>query len=138
MKATSSNGCARRYRRIHLPWCTALPPTRRSGRRSGRTWRSPSRRSTSATLASALTESSKTSGRTAFFGLVGLVGVQSNQFPRALDIARPLRQAGIPVVIGGFHVSGCLAMLPDLQDDVKAALEIGATLFAGELEGRID
>ena len=33
------------------------------------------------------------------FGMVGLVGVQSNQFPRALDIARPLRQAGIPVVI---------------------------------------
>src|SRR5262249_62085258 len=40
------------------------------------------------------------------FGLVGLVGVQSNQFPRAVDIARPLRAAGIPVVIGGFHVSG--------------------------------
>src|SRR5262245_29980233 len=28
------------------------------------------------------------------FGLVALVGVQSNQFPRALDIARPLREAG--------------------------------------------
>ena len=39
------------------------------------------------------------------FGMVGLVGVQSNQFPRALDIARPLRAAGITVVIGGFHVS---------------------------------
>ena len=72
------------------------------------------------------------------FGLVGLVGVQSNQFPRALDIARPLREAGIPVVIGGFHVSGCLAMLPEVQTDLKAALGIGATLFAGELEGRID
>src|ERR1700687_6389657 len=45
------------------------------------------------------------------FGFVGLVGVQSNQYPRALDIARPLRAAGIPVVIGGFHVSGMLAML---------------------------
>ena len=42
------------------------------------------------------------------FGLVALVGVQSNQFPRALDIARPLRAAGISVIIGGFHVSGCL------------------------------
>jgi hypothetical protein len=40
------------------------------------------------------------------FGMVGLVGVQSNQFPRALDIARPLREAGVTVVIGGFHVSG--------------------------------
>src|SRR5881392_4085963 len=44
------------------------------------------------------------------FGLVALVGVQSNQYPRALDLARPLRQAGIPVAIGGFHVSGCLSM----------------------------
>src|SRR6516225_3011371 len=43
-------------------------------------------------------------------GLVCLVGVQSNQFPRAMDIARPLRRAGIQVAIGGFHVSGCLSM----------------------------
>src|SRR5436190_19524247 len=41
-------------------------------------------------------------------GLVGLVGVQTNQFPRAVDIAVPLRAAGIPVCIGGFHVSGCI------------------------------
>ena len=73
------------------------------------------------------------------FGIVGLVGVQSNQFPRALDIARPLRAAGVGVVIGGFHVSGCLAMLPELQTDLKAALDIGCTVFAGEAEdGRID
>ena len=73
------------------------------------------------------------------FGMVGLVGAQSNQFPRTLDIARPLRQAGIPVVIGGFHVSGCLAMLPDIQADLQAALDMGCTLFAGEAEeGRID
>src|SRR6516165_3308230 len=30
-------------------------------------------------------------------GLVCLVGVQTNQFPRAVDIARPLRDAGVPV-----------------------------------------
>src|ERR1051326_2017839 len=44
-------------------------------------------------------------------GIVMLVGVQSNQFPRALDIARPLRARGIQVGIGGFHVSGTIAML---------------------------
>src|SRR5882724_24077 len=44
-------------------------------------------------------------------GLVALVGVQSNQYPRAMDIARPLRAAGVPVSIGGFHVSGTLSML---------------------------
>jgi hypothetical protein len=44
--------------------------------------------------------------------LVGLVGVQSNQFPRAIDLARQFRNAGLQVCIGGFHVSGCIAMLP--------------------------
>ena len=34
-------------------------------------------------------------------GLVALVGVQSNQYPRALDIARPFREAGVPVIMGG-------------------------------------
>ncbi len=72
------------------------------------------------------------------FGLLGIVGVQSNQFPRALDIARPFRAAGVPVMIGGFHVSGCLAMLPELQADLKVALDMGVSLFAGELEGRMD
>src|SRR6478735_8148720 len=72
------------------------------------------------------------------FGLVFLVGVQSNQFPRAMDIARPLRAAGIQVAIGGFHVSGCLAMLDGKQADLEAARDLGITLFAGELEGRCD
>jgi hypothetical protein len=72
------------------------------------------------------------------FGMVGLVGAQSNQFPRTLDIARPLRAAGIQVAIGGFHVSGCLAMLPEMQADLKAASDMGCNLFAGEAEGRID
>ena len=70
--------------------------------------------------------------------LVGLVGVQTNQFPRAVDIARPLRAAGIPVCIGGFHVSGCLAMLPDVPPDLQQAMDLGITLFAGEAEGRLD
>jgi hypothetical protein len=71
-------------------------------------------------------------------GLVALVGVQSNQFPRALDIARPLRTADIPVIIGGFHVSGCIAMLPGIPPEMQEALDLGVTLFAGELEGRMD
>ena len=72
------------------------------------------------------------------FGMVGLVGVQSNQFPRALDIAGPLRAAGVPVVIGGFHVSGSLAMLPEMDADLERALDIGCSLYAGEAEGRLD
>jgi radical SAM superfamily enzyme YgiQ (UPF0313 family) len=71
-------------------------------------------------------------------GFVGLVGVQSNQYPRALDIARPLRAAGIPVVLGGFHVSGLLSMFDTLMPDLQAALDMGVSLFAGEAEGRMD
>ena len=37
-------------------------------------------------------------------GMLMLVGVQSNQFPRSLDIAKPLRARGIKVAVGGFHV----------------------------------
>ena len=72
------------------------------------------------------------------FGLVALVGVQSNQYPRALDIARPLRAAGIPVAIGGFHVSGCLSMLDGRAVDLDACREMGIAIFAGEAEGRLD
>jgi radical SAM superfamily enzyme YgiQ (UPF0313 family) len=71
-------------------------------------------------------------------GFVGLIGVQSNQFPRALDLGRQFRAAGLPVVIGGFHVSGCISMLPDLTPELKAALDLGMTLFAGEAEGRME
>ena len=72
-------------------------------------------------------------------GLVILVGVQSNQFPRAMDIARPLRAAGIQVCIGGFHVSGCLSMLPEIPAEMKEAMDLGISLFAGEAEeGRMD
>src|SRR5215208_5078919 len=72
------------------------------------------------------------------FGLVALAGVQSNQYPRALDIARPFRQAGVPVIIGGFHVSGVLAMLPELTPELQTTLDLGISMFAGELEGRMD
>src|SRR6185503_5659132 len=72
------------------------------------------------------------------FGVVMLVGVQSNQYPRALDIARPFRTADIPVVIGGFHVSGCLSMLDGHAVDLDACRDMGVAIFAGEAEGRLD
>jgi len=70
-------------------------------------------------------------------GLVCLVGVQTNQYPRALDLARPLAEAGVPVCIGGFHVSGRLAMERRLTPDLEEALDLGISLFAGEAEGRL-
>ena len=68
-------------------------------------------------------------------GLVCLVGVQSNQFPRAMAMARQFRERGITVAIGGFHVSGVMAMLKDLTPELQEAVDLGIHLFAGEAEG---
>ena len=70
--------------------------------------------------------------------LVGLVGVQTNQFARAMDIARTFRAHELPVVIGGFHVSGCLAMLDELPPEIVEAVQLGVSIYAGEAEGRVD
>jgi hypothetical protein len=72
------------------------------------------------------------------FGLVALIGVQTNQYPRALDIARPFRAAGIPVAMGGFHVSGCLSMLDGRAVELDACRDMGVSMFAGEAEGRLE
>jgi len=71
-------------------------------------------------------------------GMVMLVGVQSNQFPRALDLAKPLRERGIQVAVGGFHVSGVISMLGGNDPDLDRARAMGVTIFAGEAEGRLD
>jgi radical SAM superfamily enzyme YgiQ (UPF0313 family) len=71
-------------------------------------------------------------------GIVFFVGVQSNQFPRAMDIIKQFRDENIQVAIGGFHVSGSISMLPQLPDELKEATESGIALFAGEAEeGRL-
>jgi Radical SAM superfamily len=77
--------------------------------------------------------------RTGERALIGLVGVQTNQFPRAIDLARPFLAAGLPVCLGGFHVSGCMAMLPTLPAEIVEARNLGISFFAGEAEeGRLD
>ncbi len=68
--------------------------------------------------------------------LIALVGVQSNQFPRAVDLARPFLADGWMVAIGGFHISGCLAMLPEMPPEMREAQALGITFFAGEAEER--
>ncbi len=71
-------------------------------------------------------------------GLVMMVGVQTNQFPRTIDLTREFLDAGIQVAIGGFHISGCISMLPRLPEDIQALLDDGVSLFAGEAEGRME
>ena len=71
-------------------------------------------------------------------GMVGLVGVQSNQYPRAMDLARRFRALGVNVAIGGFHVSGTLAMLPAITLELQEAIDLGVVLYAGEAEDGLE
>jgi radical SAM superfamily enzyme YgiQ (UPF0313 family) len=64
--------------------------------------------------------------------------VQTNQYPRALDLAERFRASSVPVCIGGFHVSGRLAMEKRVTPDLQEALDLGVSLFAGEAEGRLE
>ncbi len=66
--------------------------------------------------------------------VVGLVGVQTNQFPRAFDLARQFRAAGIDVIIGGFHTSGTINMLSDQEPDIQALVKESITIVSGEVE----
>ena len=44
----------------------------------------------------------------------------------------------IQVAIGGFHVSGTLAMLPGIGTNLHQAQALGISLFAGEAEGPVE
>jgi len=66
--------------------------------------------------------------------IVCLAGVQTNQFPRAADLARTFRRAGLTVMIGGFHVSGYLALLPGIPSDIQQLMDDGVTIVKGEVE----
>src|SRR5262252_9432412 len=57
--------------------------------------------------------------------LIGLAGVQTNQYPRGRDLACQFRRAGFPVLFGGFHVSGYPASRAFLED-------CGITTVVGE------
>jgi len=66
--------------------------------------------------------------------LACLVGVQSNQFCRAADLALALRERGVQVMIVGFHVSGMLALFPEGSPEILRLMEAGVSVVAGEVE----
>jgi radical SAM superfamily enzyme YgiQ (UPF0313 family) len=65
---------------------------------------------------------------------VCLVGVQTNQYPRAVDLARAFRAAGVDVILGGFHVSGTIALFHAPTSDIQEILDLGVTVVTGEVE----
>ncbi|MGE5817859.1 MAG: B12-binding domain-containing radical SAM protein, partial [Deltaproteobacteria bacterium] len=68
--------------------------------------------------------------------LVCLVGVQTNQFPRALDMAKTLRAEGLTVIIGGFHTSGTINMLGEQEPDIQELVRESICIVSGEVEGK--
>ena len=71
-------------------------------------------------------------------GFVGIVGVQSNEFPRAVDIARPLREAGVQVRDRRLPRLG----LPGHAEGAARRHQGGASarrvIYAGEAEEGLD
>ncbi len=59
--------------------------------------------------------------------LIGLAGVQTNQYPRGRDLALQFKAAGFPVIMGGFHVSG-------YPDSCAFLNSCGITTVVGEAE----
>jgi len=66
--------------------------------------------------------------------LVALVGVQSNQFPRAADLARRFRRGGLQVFMGGFHVSGTLSLFSEIRPEIQELIDLGVSVVKGEVE----
>ena len=66
--------------------------------------------------------------------VIALVAVQTNQWPRAADLAIEFRRRGLPVLVGGFHVSGIMELFPDPTPELQEMLDAGVTLVHGEVE----
>ncbi len=81
--------------------------------------------------------------------IVGLVAVQTAQFPRACDLIAQWQRLGATCAMGGFHVSGSISTLLDgihdatrkdvpcpktMPPEITALMERGVTVFHGEAE----
>src|SRR3970040_50121 len=67
--------------------------------------------------------------------VVCLVGVQTNQFPRALVLGKQFRSYGIDVIMGGFHTSGTINMLSEQEPDIQELFRESIIVVSGEVEG---
>jgi radical SAM superfamily enzyme YgiQ (UPF0313 family) len=81
--------------------------------------------------------------------VVGMVAVQSAQFPRACDLLDRWQARGATCVIGGFHVSGSISTMLDgindpkrpgipsphrMPSEIEELMDKGVILFHGEAE----
>ena len=151
LPARSDQAVALRRRRIRDPLVARDDPVELARRRvrhrgrlrraagawAGRRHRHRSR-STRRTRASTCRRCSPAFGATAISGLSRSSAFSRTSIPALSTSREPFRAAGIPVAIGGFHVSGCLSMLDGRAVELDACREMGIAMFAGEAEGRLD
>lgn len=75
--------------------------------------------------------------REGMIDLVCLVGVQTNQYPRASDLAKQFAGLGAKVMLGGFHVSGTIEMI-GMTPEIQELIDLGVTIVCGEVEEHWD
>ena len=131
---------SRRSPPIRLPRCTDWPATARRARCSGpmSIYAFRAHDETNTRITSGTHHSRHSRGRRAWpGGLSWGCSPTSSIAPstwRGLSSMRGCRYA-----MGGFHVAGCMAMLPELPPEIAEARDMGISLFAGEAEhGRLD
>ena len=56
--------------------------------------------------------------------------------PVLLISGKKFMACGLNVMIGGFHVSGSIQMLPRIPDEIQEGIDAGITMVAGEVENR--
>lgn len=66
------------------------------------------------------------------------IGVQSNQFSRATDLAVEFRKNGFLVFVGGFHVSGILSVFGKPDESLQKLIDNNIYLVAGEVEDSLE
>lgn len=66
--------------------------------------------------------------------IVCFAGVQTGQFPRAVDLAMRCKELGIQTMIGGFHVTGVMALFDELPQELQFLVDNGVTIVQGECE----
>ena len=81
--------------------------------------------------------------------IVGMVAVQTSQYPRACNLIEAWQARGAICVIGGFHVSGMITMMHDgvddpgrrdipcpgrMPEDLQQLMDQGTIIFHGEAE----
>lgn len=66
--------------------------------------------------------------------IIGFAGVQTGQFPRAVDLCMKCKELGIQPMIGGFHVTGVMALFDELPAELQNLVDQGITIVQGECE----